>query len=116
MHTKQCCLPALLAAALAATASSGRAQGADGPAPPSLRTRWGQDVPTRPDFYQMAYPRPQLCRPDGQVLDGLWRYAVTGGDQIEPPAAFSGEVLVPFPIGSPSSPSNGRQVGQISRS
>ncbi|MFU8888230.1 MAG: sugar-binding domain-containing protein [Trueperaceae bacterium] len=44
------------------------------------------------------YPRPQLVREDWRNLNGLWSYAVRAGD--DPPAAFDGEILVPFAIES----------------
>ncbi len=44
------------------------------------------------------YPRPQLMRPDWQSLNGFWQYAVTDAATTQP--AYSGQIVVPFPIQS----------------
>lgn len=41
------------------------------------------------------YPRPQLARESYRNLNGLWDYAITRS--ATPPAAWQGEILVPFP-------------------
>jgi len=40
------------------------------------------------------YPRPQMRRSSYVNLNGLWEYAITQSDDV--PAAFDGEILVPF--------------------
>jgi len=76
------------------------AQGATPQAP--ILTRWGKGV--TPENVWTEYPRPQMAR--GQEtwknLNGLWDYAVTGGDSSEP-TAYEGKILVPFPIEAPLS-------------
>lgn len=53
-----------------------------------------------------GYPRPQLCRESWTSLDGRWEFAADPKDQgikngwFRPGEAFSGEINVPFPIGS----------------
>lgn len=61
-----------------------------------LATRWAADV--SPEAPLPEYPRPQLVRDDWRNLNGLWSYAVRRDD--DPPAAFDGEILVPFAIES----------------
>ena len=65
------------------------------PADGQVMTRWARDVD--PGASLPEYPRPQLVRPDWLNLNGLWSYAVTPG---EPPVAYQGRILVPFPIES----------------
>ncbi|NUP79777.1 MAG: glycoside hydrolase family 2 [Nonomuraea sp.] len=48
------------------------------------------------------YPRPQLVRDSYLNLNGVWRYAITAGDQR--PEAHDGDILVPF---SPEAPLSG---------
>ena len=61
-----------------------------------LATRWAAEV--SPEAPLPEYPRPQLVRDDWGNLNGLWSYAVRAAN--EPPDAFDGEILVPFPIES----------------
>lgn len=65
------------------------------PAGGQVMTRWARDVD--PGAPLPEYPRPQMVRPDWLNLNGLWSYAVTPG---EPPVAYQGRILVPFPIES----------------
>jgi hypothetical protein len=62
-----------------------------------LKTRWADDVsPANP---LPEYPRPQMVRKDWQNLNGLWDYAITGSEASRP-AAFDGQILVPYPVES----------------
>ena len=64
----------------------------------TLPTRWDKDVsPTNalPD-----YPRPQMTRARWQSLNGLWDYGFTASDATAPPAAYDGQILVPYPMES----------------
>ncbi len=63
----------------------------------NLMTRWAKEVdPTRP---WPEYPRPQMVRSKWQNLNGLWQYAITAKD-APAPAAYQGQILVPYPIES----------------
>ena len=109
-------LPAagLLLAALAAATAALPAQAPPLPspaAPPTLVTRWAREV--RAGRVLPEYPRPQLVRPAWQNLNGPWDYAVTAKDAPRP-AAWSGRILVPFPIESQLSGVR-RAVGDSSR-
>ena len=67
------------------------------PAGDHIRTRWAQEVnPLNP---LPEYPRPQLVRDQWQSLNGLWDYAI-GPKEGERPAAFDGQILVPFCVES----------------
>jgi len=62
-----------------------------------LFTRWAKDVnPAQP---WPEYPRPQMQRDNWQNLNGLWDYAILPKKSKEP-EAYSGKILVPFPIES----------------
>ncbi len=87
----------VLAALFASRASTRAAQGAWQPAAGPLLTRWAKDV--SPDHVLSEYPRPQLVRPEWRNLNGLWDYAIRPRDDAQP-AAFDGQILVPFPIES----------------
>ncbi len=68
------------------------------PVPGRLMTRWAKDVdPAAP---LPEYPRPQMVRHDWLNLNGLWDYAVSDKGAAAPPAAYDGQLLVPFPIES----------------
>ncbi len=67
---------------------------ADGP----LMTRWAKDV--SPTNALPEYPRPQMTRRDWQNLNGLWDYTITDKGVTAAPAAYSGQILVPYPIES----------------
>jgi beta-galactosidase/beta-glucuronidase len=74
------------------------AQAADWkPAGDLIKTPWAAQVP--PDSPLPEYPRPRLVRPDWQNLNGLWDYAITPKGAALP-AAFDGQILVPFPVES----------------
>lgn len=82
---------ALLSVALLTNAQSSGLQIVPG----HITTQWADDVNpanTLPD-----YPRPQLQRSNWQNLNGLWQYAVLPvSDNEAIPAAFQGNILVPF--------------------
>ncbi|OPZ15931.1 MAG: Beta-galactosidase [candidate division BRC1 bacterium ADurb.BinA364] len=82
-----------LGCALAADPALGDWTPADSP----LATRWAVDV--RPDSVLPEYPRPQMVRQDWMNLNGLWEYAIRPKAQGAP-AAYDGQILVPFPIES----------------
>jgi len=81
---------------LLASATGGLAQWKPQPVP--LTTPWAADV--RPDSPLPEYPRPQLVRTEWSNLNGLWDYAITPRDRVEPPTEWDGKILVPFPIES----------------
>src|SRR5262249_39672804 len=62
-----------------------------------LRTKWAADV--QPDHVLPEYPRPQMARKNWTNLNGTWDYAIAGLDDARPDA-FTGRILVPFPIES----------------
>ncbi|UCD52349.1 MAG: hypothetical protein JSW27_06865 [Phycisphaerales bacterium] len=66
---------------------------ADGP----LMTKWSAEV--SPDNVWPEYPRPQMVRRDWLNLNGLWDYAITAKDRMQP-RDFDGQILVPFPVES----------------
>lgn len=62
-----------------------------------LKTKWANEIDTQNVLPE--YPRPQMERKDWVNLNGLWDYAIKPKGQIEP-AAFDGQILVPFAIES----------------
>src|SRR3978361_1911172 len=74
-----------------------------------LVTRWAADV--TPDNVLPEYPRPQLVRDQWQNINGLWDYALTARP-AEQPTAFTGKILVPFPIESYLSGVEKRVIGK----
>jgi beta-galactosidase/beta-glucuronidase len=67
------------------------------PAGDKIKTKWAEQV--NPQNVLPEYPRPLIERSQWSNLNGLWQYAVTDAGAAEP-AAFDGEILVPFPIES----------------
>lgn len=65
-----------------------------------LMTRWGKQLD--PNAILQEYPRPQFVRDSYINLNGAWQYAITGSEKS--PAAYQGEILVPF---SPECPLSG---------
>lgn len=61
-------------------------------------TEWGARV--TPENAWRDYPRPRLIRGDWQNLNGLWDYAITPDESMNPPAAWIGQILVPYPLES----------------
>ena len=62
-----------------------------------IRTTWAEQLD--PNNTLAEYPRPQLERSEWQNLNGLWSYAITDLKAAKP-AAFDGEILVPFAVES----------------
>lgn len=63
-----------------------------------LMTEWGERV-TAENAHQ-EYPRPQMVREQWKNLNGLWNYAVTSKDALQPEKIDQGQILVPFAIES----------------
>jgi len=76
------------------------------PAGDRIMTSWGERLD--PANVLPEYPRPQMVRPEWQNLNGLWHYAIR--PMGEEPAAWDGEILVPFAAESALS-GVGRRVG-----
>jgi len=55
-------------------------------------TIWGENLDRGAVWPE--YPRPQLVRDSYLNLNGIWEFAITGGE--EPPETYEGEILVPF--------------------
>jgi beta-galactosidase/beta-glucuronidase len=83
----------LAGVALSTQMSSGDWSPAAGP----LLSRFAKDVSGQNPLPE--YPRPQMVRPRWQNLNGLWDYVITRKRETKP-SAFSGKILVPFPIES----------------
>ena len=63
-----------------------------------LPTRWDAQVsPTSP---LPEYPRPQMTRNNWQSLNGPWDYGLTDSAATAPPGAYTGKILVPYPLES----------------
>lgn len=67
------------------------------PAEGPLMTRWAKDV--SPENAHPEYPRPQMVRQQWLNLNGLWQFEIVERE-ADRPAAFNGQILVPFPIES----------------
>lgn len=63
----------------------------------ALKTPWTDQVD--PDLPWPEYPRPQMVRENWLNLNGQWDYAITRRADGQP-AAFTGQILVPFPLES----------------
>lgn len=75
-----------------------------------LTTPWSEQAATGASR-AAHHPRPQFARAAFEVLDGRWEYAIapvadaaSAWRDAEPPAAWDGEILVPF---SPEAPLSG---------
>ncbi|QOV91961.1 glycoside hydrolase family 2 protein [Humisphaera borealis] len=99
-------IPFLLAALLAPAVASAQADWK--PVGGKLMTRWAKDV--SPTNVHPEYPRPQMVRAKWQNLNGLWDYAIKPKD-AQPPTAYDGKILVPFPVESALS-GVGKSVGE----
>jgi len=82
---------------LVALVSGGPAQAEWKAAQGRLTTRWAKDV--SPQNAHPEYPRPQMVRKGWRNLNGLWEYAIRPRSE-ERPAAFDGQILVPYPVES----------------
>src|SRR5687768_9120549 len=67
------------------------------PAKGPLMTRWAAAV--SPERVHPEYPRPQMTRERWQNLNGLWDFAIRPRSEGRP-AAFEGQILVPFAVES----------------
>src|SRR5574344_1002636 len=84
----------LLGFALALTLSS---QAQWKPAGDKIKTKWAEQV--NPKNVLPEYPRPLMERSQWSNLNGEWEYAIRPVGEAEP-AAFDGNILVPFAIES----------------
>jgi beta-galactosidase/beta-glucuronidase len=67
------------------------------PAGDRIKTKWAEEI--NPENPLPEYPRPQMERSEWLNLNGLWNYTIVDkGSSV--PAAFDGEILVPYPIES----------------
>lgn len=62
-----------------------------------IKTKWAEQINSKNVLPE--YPRPQLERTDWVNLNGEWEYAIKPKGQAEP-AAFDGNILVPFAVES----------------
>ena len=86
----------ILALALTAVAvASANAQYA--PVGDRIKTKWAENIDVNNVWAE--YPRPIMQRDAWQNLNGLWNYAITPRGAATP-AAWDGEILVPFCIES----------------
>jgi hypothetical protein len=85
---------------LAVAALSSVCRGSDWKIPENapLLTRWARDV--SPTNALPEYPRPQMVRDRWLNLNGLWEYGIADKDATNAPDAFTGKILVPYPIES----------------
>ena len=67
------------------------------PAGDKIMTEWASQVD--PNNVLPEYPRPIMERGEWKNLNGLWNYAIIEKGQPIP-AAFDGEILVPFAVES----------------
>jgi beta-galactosidase/beta-glucuronidase len=79
--------------------------------PGRITTPWADSV--NPANVLANYPRPQMQRKDWINLNGLWQYSVNPKSNDNIPAAFQGNILVPFAIESSLS-GVGKNVGKDS--
>ena len=60
-----------------------------------LFTQWGERIAQeQPEVVLTEYPRPQMARKNYAVLNGIWKYAITGDDTR--PVMWDGDIRVPF--------------------
>lgn len=60
-----------------------------------LFTQWGEVIArNQPEAVLTEYPRPQMARKNYVVLNGIWKYAITGDDTR--PVLWDGDIRVPF--------------------
>ena len=67
------------------------------PAGDKIKTSWAEEI--NPGQVLPEYPRPLMERADWTNLNGLWEYAIASRGGAEP-AAFDGQILVPFCVES----------------
>lgn len=76
-----------------------------------IMSRWASEVDPAAPWPE--YPRPQMAREAWLNLNGLWDYAIAPRDESQP-AAWEGQILVPFAIESALS-GVGKAVGEDKR-
>lgn len=60
-----------------------------------LMTPWGEQIAQeQTETVLTEYPRPQMARKNHIILNGIWKYAITGDD--ERPVLWDGDIRVPF--------------------
>lgn len=60
-----------------------------------LLTEWGEHIAQeQTEIVLTEYPRPQMARKNYTILNGIWKYAITGDDVR--PVLWDGEIRVPF--------------------
>ncbi len=60
-----------------------------------LFTQWGERIAQeQTEIVLTEYPRPQMARKNYTILNGIWKYAITGDD--ERPVLWDGDIRVPF--------------------
>ncbi len=60
-----------------------------------LFTPWGERIAQeQTETVLTEYPRPQMARKNYKILNGFWKYAITGDDTR--PVLWDGEIRVPF--------------------
>ncbi|MBW8326615.1 MAG: beta-galactosidase [Prolixibacteraceae bacterium] len=67
------------------------------PAGDKIKTAWAEKIDVKNVLPE--YPRPIMERVDWMNLNGLWDYSILKAGTAEP-AAFDGQILVPFPVES----------------
>ncbi len=92
MTPRRTLVPWILTGALLAASGCGEPESET-----PMLSRFAQDVDA--DLPWPEYPRPHMIRGRWLNLNGSWEYALAAKDAPQP-AAFSGTILVPFPIES----------------
>ena len=60
-----------------------------------LFTQWGERIAQeQAEIVLTEYPRPQMARKNYTILNGIWKYAITGDDGR--PVLWDGDIRVPF--------------------
>ncbi|HEU4554122.1 MAG TPA: glycoside hydrolase family 2 TIM barrel-domain containing protein [Chitinophaga sp.] len=65
----------------------------------TLQTRWAKDAKAAATPLP-EYPRPQMMRSAWMNLNGAWQYALVPNSQTGAPAAYAGNIQVPYPVES----------------
>ncbi|RYG04580.1 MAG: beta-galactosidase [Chitinophagaceae bacterium] len=63
-----------------------------------IKTPWADKVD--PSKVLPEYPRPQMVRNTWLNLNGSWKYSILPKTQVEIPASYAGNILVPFAVES----------------
>ena len=81
------------------------------PAGDKIMSPWAAKID--PANVLAEYPRPQMVRKDWKNLNGLWQYAILPKSEQTIPAAWQGDILVPYCVESALS-GVGKTVGKDS--